>query len=369
MGVNSLDAGLTGSIPQGRGGANALGAAASKGIPQGPGSIPKIGSSIPQGRGQNLAPGAKAGKVAQCALVLEDNPVGADSRLEFETFDTGLEEGYAVTSYKELAGERMPQPGYVNYRGGDWQPFNLKLMFYAGTALASGTGVSQASGPSAYDAADIENILIEMESKVRWCQALTFPLERSAGSIGKRVLARANTANVEASAAATEAVGKLRRNDPPFVLIVFGSWMVIRGYVLNTSIKWKEPFHPVSARPYGAEVDISFKPSLIEYPTWDTIRNRAGQGGLTTALASRGDTSLAEALAAQLAQAQGALRNDPNNAFARAQVSHIQVTQATLAAGLRATDTKRATDNAAAITKLQSQRPRITLPGFAGAGG
>ena len=58
----------------------------------------------------NLAPGAKAGKVAQCAIVLEDSPVGPDSRLEFESFDQGLSEAYSVASYKEHGATRAAQP-------------------------------------------------------------------------------------------------------------------------------------------------------------------------------------------------------------------------------------------------------------------
>jgi hypothetical protein len=126
-------------------------------------------------------------------------------------------------------------------------------------------------------------MLIEMERKARWCQALTFPLERNLGAAGERILGRARANNIAPSEAATEAIKNLKRNDPPVVLVVFGSWMTIRGYVTQTSLKWLTPWHPVSARPYGCEVTLNIQPQLEEYPTWQTIRNRGGTTGFTTA--------------------------------------------------------------------------------------
>jgi hypothetical protein len=231
-----------------------------------------------------LGSGGSPQLVSQCALVLEDNPVGDDSRLVFESFQQEFEETYAVQPYEELGAKRMPQPGYVAYRGGNWSNFQIRLIFVAGqTASLVGSGAVGFDPNQAVTAPDIDKILIEMERKVRWCQALCFPLERTLGAAGQRILARARANNVEPSAAATEAVGKLKRNDPPIVLVVFGSWTTIRCYATQVNVKWGSPWHPVSVRPYTAEVTVTFQPQMAEYPTWQTIRNQAGTTGFTTA--------------------------------------------------------------------------------------
>jgi hypothetical protein len=69
----------------------------------------------------------------------------------------------------------------------------------------------------------------------------------------------------------------LRRNDPPYVLVVIGSFLVLRTYVTSVSLKWEHPFHPVTAQPYGCEVNISFTRLDREYPTWESVRNSAGR--------------------------------------------------------------------------------------------
>lgn len=265
--------------------------------------------------GTNLVPGAYVEDVSMCALVLEDEPVQGDSKLVFESFpsEEGIEENYSVEEYQELGGERMPQPGFVSYRGGNWSPFNLKLIFRAGIssisqAQAQGFNVTEQTPP------DLEQLLIDMERKVRWCQALGFPLERSLGPAGQRILARA-IANQDQSAnlVAEEAISKLRRNDPPIVLVVLGSWYTIRGYVKNPNIKWTGPWHPLTARPYGAEVSLTIQPLMAEYPTWQTIRNIGGSAGYTTQLPGI-TTGSTVALAAAQAAAQQAQVNQAASA-------------------------------------------------------
>lgn len=226
--------------------------------------------------------GGNAGSAAQCALVLEDNPVGEDSRLPFESFQQEIEETYTVQPYREIGADRAPQPAFVAYRGGNWGPFNLKLNFRAGTKLSP--------APSAVDnlnLTDVESVLLENERKIRWCQALTFPLPRALGaSESDRIVNYPVTGGSKSplvpTAALTEAVNNVQRTDPPIVLVVFGSWHVIRGYVMNCVIAWGAPWHPVSARPYGATVSLSIQPVYAKYPTWSLIRNLATQGGLTT---------------------------------------------------------------------------------------
>jgi hypothetical protein len=271
----------------------------------------------------SLAAGGRPGLVSQCALVLEDNPVGADSRLVFESFQQELEMTYAVAAYEELGAKRMPQPGYVAYRGGNWSTFQIRLTFIAGSdAVLAGSGGFTFDPATAVTSPDIERLLIEMERKVRWCEALAFPLERGLGAAGQRILARAKANNVLPTAAATEAVGKLKRNDPPIVLVVFGSWTVIRCYVTQTNTKWGAPWHPMSVRPYTAGVTLTFQPQMAEYPTWQTIRNQAGVGGFTTANpAFRGAVVPLEVRQARLRGRQLAAANAEALARRRAQLA------------------------------------------------
>jgi hypothetical protein len=232
-----------------------------------------------------LGAGGSNELVSQCALVLEDDPVGADSRLVFESFQQELEENYAVQAYEELGAKRMPQPGFVAYRGGNWSSFQIRLIFVAGQkASLVGSGAAGFDPNVTVTSPDIEKLLIEMERKVRWCQALCFPLSREVGPAGsRRILRPSGTGDAPPSAAIEEAISKLKRADPPIVLVVFGSWTTLRGYVTQVNIKWGSPWHPVSVRPYTAEVTLTIQPQMAEYPTWQSIRNQAGVGGFTTA--------------------------------------------------------------------------------------
>jgi hypothetical protein len=227
----------------------------------------------------SLARNTVFNRTAVCALVLEDNPVGEDSRLEFETFPGEIEESYAVSQYEEIAGTRMSQPASAAYRGGNWGQFTLQIEFHAGLKY---TPLISDLDPRGLDPTDIERLLIENERKARWCQALTFPLARSFGPSFKRILPSPPTGGVTFSAETLKALDNLKRKDPPIVLVVFGSWHIIRGYVLTSTLKWVGPWHPTTARPYGAMVTLSIQPIMPEYPTWETIRNLSTKGGFTT---------------------------------------------------------------------------------------
>lgn len=207
-----------------------------------------------------------------CALVLEDNPVGDDSRLNFESFPESIEEVYALTSYREIGADRMPQPGGVAYRGGNWSTFSISLVFRAGDRQGDPT---RANNFRDLSRATLERELIEMEKKARWCQALAFPLRRDLGEFGQRILSRATARGQVVSASVREALSQLRREDPPKVLVVFGSWMTLRGYVVNVGVKWEGPWDPETNRPYGCNVNIQIQPLMVEYPTWQSIRSGA----------------------------------------------------------------------------------------------
>lgn len=206
-----------------------------------------------------------------CALVLEDNPVGADSRLSFESFpESGFDEAYSVAGYREIAADRMPQPGFAAYRGGNWNNFSLDLKFRANRFTGRHVTVGEMTP------AELGAILLQMERKVRWCQALSFPLERDAKTFQERVQSKPIFGGMNKSDMSTVSLGQLTRNDPPLVLVVFGSFLTLRCYCTGYTIKWEHPFHPVTAQPYGATVSLQFLRLDKEYPTWESIRNQAG---------------------------------------------------------------------------------------------
>lgn len=219
-----------------------------------------------------LTPGCSPPNVATCALVLEDLPVGFDSKLLFESFpEGGIEESYSVNGYREIAADRMPQPGGAAYRGGNWSAFSLELKFRAGNALGGVASIETLS------TTDLESILTQMERRARWCQALTFPgLERSATSFIERIEANAREAGIDEATLKSANLGQLSRRDPPMVLVVFGSWMTLRCYATGYSMRWEHPFHPVTVQPYGCTVTLSLQRLDKGYPTWKSIRNQAG---------------------------------------------------------------------------------------------
>lgn len=240
-------------------------------------SFGRLGASF-----SGLAPTARFDNVSNHAIVLEDTPVGADSRLVFESFPGMWQESYQLRNYRQMGGHRMSQPQFATYQGGDWGPFPLTLIFRAGI----GDG-APASDPLVIGARDIESVLLAMEQKVNWLIALGFPLERQ-NVEGQRILASATaTGNSTAISNAQQTAAKLRRNDPPFVLLILGTWKIIRGYLKNISWVWKPPFHPISGRPYGAEVRMVFQPIQPAYPTWQSIRNQAGTAGLSGPITER----------------------------------------------------------------------------------
>lgn len=220
----------------------------------------------------NLTPGVAYNNVAMCALVLEDNPVGQDSKLVFESFPPdGIEESYSVSGYREIAADRMPQPGFVAYRGGNWSSFSLELKFRAGNSLGRVLSLSE------LNVADLEGILTEMERKVRWCQALCFPLPRDSTTLKERVIANARANGIAEEHLRSISSAQLPRNDPPFVLVQFGTWLTLRCYCLGYSLRWEHPFHPVTVQPYGCTVHLSFQRIDLDYPTWQSVRNAGGK--------------------------------------------------------------------------------------------
>ena len=236
---------------------------------------------------QNLAPGASALSANRCALVIESAPNdlksinGLGGRLPFESFPGEIDEGYGVGSYDKFGGKNMAAPTRVTYRGGDWNDFSLSLKFFA--ANEAGNPVD----PLRMTREDVDSILVSLERRARWCQALAFPLSHTPMSIKRAVSSAARstvakkifTADQLASIAKTAAGTEVEV--PPAVLIVFGSFLTIRGYVSSVSLKWGPPWHPTTVRPYSCDVNISFIRVSTEMPDYESIMRGVGRSGMS----------------------------------------------------------------------------------------
>ena len=219
-----------------------------------------------------VAAGARSGprNTANCAIVLEDQPSGVDARMEFQSFEPEITESYTVGGYQEYGAERMSQPGFAAYRGGNWDVMSLTLNFQADGHLNRQIVSGQVK------AAEVEGVLVDMERRVRWFEALGFPLRRTADAFADRQIARSTAAGFTPTAQAQTALRNQVRNDPPIFLVVFGSFLIVRGYATSVSLAWKPPFHPVTMRPYACAVTIALQRLEADYPTWQSIRNQGG---------------------------------------------------------------------------------------------
>lgn len=177
------------------------------------------------------------GRPIRCSLVLEGDP---QQRLAFESFpaEDGIPEQYQ-SNWSPVIEGGASEPLAWKWTGGGWANWTLTLQFQAGV------GEAVASGE------DDDLILRQMEKKLRWLQALGAPR-------GKK-----------------RAPDKLRTNarpgDPPFVLVVLGSFMTLRCVCLGTSIRWTGPWDPTTVRPHGAKAEISLQRISGFYPDWHTI--------------------------------------------------------------------------------------------------
>jgi hypothetical protein len=194
------------------------------------------------------------GPPTQCSITLKDVPT---ERLLFESFPTSLSEGYN-TKWDTLNAGAATADFRGKYGGGNFDPFSLSLEFVAGlhpkVNRRAGLGVEFVLKESSYgretriaDDRYLDQELVMLERKVRWLQALGLPRptrQRPAGGRG------------------------VVEGEPPEVLITIGRFMTISGIVTSTNTSWKPPFHPVSARPYTAEVSLTIKRLFTFFPDW-----------------------------------------------------------------------------------------------------
>jgi len=173
-----------------------------------------------------------------CALVLEKEPTEANT-LRFESFpvEEGIAENYS-SKWSADTQTRASEPLVWMWSGGGWSEYTITLEFAAGLWDRQD------------DPRDDEQLLKAMEAKVRWLQAIAFPKGQK-----------------QPPGLSLSYVG-----DPPYVLLVFGSFMTLRCVCTGVIVKWKAPFHPNSARPYAASVSIQLQRVSGFYPDFYRIK-------------------------------------------------------------------------------------------------
>jgi len=225
-----------------------------------------------------------AGTYIPCALVLEDDPT---QRVQFESFpvEDGVSEGYNA-DYAKTDG-RAAEPLGRMWVGGDWQAINISLVYRAGLSFFE-------IGPPGV-------AISRMIEKVNWLKAAAFPRTKT-----RQVPAQKGNALPAAFAAASGigpvssifgAVGQAQNlqsssrmatqaAEPPYVLFVWGLFMTLRGRVTAWQVRWTGPYDPITAKPHGAEVMLTYQPESGFYPDWYSVRDTGG-GKVPSSLVGR----------------------------------------------------------------------------------
>lgn len=189
------------------------------------------------------------GPPIQCSIALKEKPT---ERLLFESFPSMITETYSVRYRSKNT--RATATTFNYYQGGDYGDFSLTLYFAAGLHQAINTTISgrhlqkQAMPEISRKTLQTDTELQKMENKVRWLEALCFPRP------DKQRLSKTRKFVV---------AGR-----PPRVLVTFGRFITIDGQSTGVTIRWGAKFHPISARPYAAEVTIGFKRLSTFYLDW-----------------------------------------------------------------------------------------------------
>ena len=189
-----------------------------------------------------------------CALVLKDDP---REQVRFESFplETGITEGYNA-DYTKTVG-RAAEPFGRIWQGGDWNPINLELEFRAGISFFDRTIPT------------VGLVIGKMLNKVNWLKAAAFPRTRvrparsAKNELGKpKTFGKTDLASYGGQTA-----------DPPMVLFVWGLFMTLQGRITAWTVTWKPPFDPITGKPHGASVNLTYQPESSFYPNWYDIRD------------------------------------------------------------------------------------------------
>jgi len=195
-----------------------------------------------------------------CALVLKNNP---KEQVRFQSFpvEGGITEGYN-TEYAKTIGTAAEPFGRM-WRGGDWNPIQLDLEFRAGLRRSD-------LGPPGF-------VIGRMIRNVNWLKAAAFPrtetrvARKTKGELGEQKrLGRSEMRSYGGQAA-----------DPPIVLFVWGIFMTLRGRISAWTVNWTGPYEPITGKPHGAKVGLTFQPESGFYPNWYDIREGSIPGSLS----------------------------------------------------------------------------------------
>lgn len=200
-----------------------------------------------------------AGLFVPCMFMLEDAP---EEELRFESFpvDEGITEGYNADYTKDPL--PVSEPRQRSYRGGDWNPIQFTLHFRAGISLA--------------DRGAPGTVIGRMINKVNWLEAAAFPrtTERTGGHWGRFQ---------ELAGGGMGQVGHVSKGSPgpPIVVFFWGLFMNLRGRVIAWTVQWQGPYDPVSGKPHGALVGLTYQPESGFYPNWWDVKGGKMPQGIT----------------------------------------------------------------------------------------
>ena len=184
------------------------------------------------------------GPPIQCSISLKDDP---KEIILFESFPDNIKESHSA-GWRTTSG-LAPVSRNVTYSGGDYGGLSLDLIFVA--TLHPKT-MPLTNWDQDYIDEYINQELLELERKVRWLEALTFPRDPL-----------------------NKGIHNSSSGIPPRVLVTFGEFLTIEGVVRDFGVTWSK-FHPSSVRPFVAEVNLSIQRVFNEYPTWYTVARRQG---------------------------------------------------------------------------------------------
>jgi hypothetical protein len=162
---------------------------------------------------------------------------------------------------------------YAYYGGGQFGAFSLSLDFVAGLHDSISPPQNYAPMSKALrEAMGVENarkeLFLDLEKKIRWCQALCFPKPKNPPS--------------------KKDAYYVSQGQPPRVLITIGEFLTLLGVVQSCNISWNGPWDPIRARPSTANVQLQIERLNYAYPDWYDIRSMVRFENTTIVAAENG---------------------------------------------------------------------------------
>ncbi len=217
--------------------------------------------------------------------------------LFFQNWPDEIVEGLN-SSFAEFNFAPATAPLAFQYMGSSWEPFVVKLIFHSGNT-ESIFGVDTRLTGSDEISRNLFNPILDLlriQVNVAWCKSLALPLTGPINEQAKAIRTRATTASAQARAGnivgaaktlfgggnkTTKAVNALLGKPdsdlfPPLCRVVYGGFLVLRGYCATVRVRWLPPFTPVSAHPHRAEVELTFRRQFesTDLPGRDSVRRR-----------------------------------------------------------------------------------------------